>query len=124
MSPGQHLDRLDSWAVTGDQAMVVPVGAHQIGEQFGVAGIGLRSRDVVAIPVAGRCQRVDREHLVAGRGQGLHPQAPVGFDADDHLGGVLGMLGNQLVQPPDTGQAFGQPPRRQPVPASFIRYTS
>jgi hypothetical protein len=115
MGPGQHLDRPDIGAVASDAAMVVPVGAHQVSQEFGVAGIGLGSRNVVAVAVAGRCQRVDREYLVAGRGQGIHPQATVGFDADRHLGGVLGMLGDQPVQHPNTGQALGQPPRRQPA---------
>ena len=107
MGPGQHLDRLSAVAVAGDRAMVVPIGAHQIGQQLGVRGIGLGSRDVVAVAVARRRQRVDREYLIISRGQRIHPQASVGFDADHHLGGVLGMLGDQLVQPPDPGQAFG-----------------
>ena len=69
----------------------------------------------MAVAVAGHGQRVDREHLISGRGQRIHPQAAVGFDADHHLGGVVGMLGDQLVQPRDPGQALGQSPRRQPV---------
>jgi len=43
----------------------------QIGEQFGVPGIGLRPGDVVA----GNRERVDREHLIAGRGERFDPQA-------------------------------------------------
>ena len=69
----------------------------------------------MAVAVAGCRERVDREHLVSGGGQGIHPQSAVGFDADDHLGGFGGMLGDQFVQPSDPGQSFGQPPRRQPV---------
>ena len=107
MRPGEHLDRLGRIAVPGDQAVVVPVGAHQVGQQFGIRGIGLGSRDVVAVAVTGCRERVDREHLIPGGGQGIHPQAPIGFDADDHLAGDLGTLGNQLVQPTDPGQALG-----------------
>ena len=44
MCPGEHLDRLRVGAVAGDRAMVVPVGADQIGQQFGVAGIGFGAR--------------------------------------------------------------------------------
>ena len=36
MRAGQYLDRLGRTAVTGDAAVVVPVGAHQIGQQLGV----------------------------------------------------------------------------------------
>ena len=39
MCPGQHLDRLGLAAVTGDAAMVVPIGAHEIGQQLGIRGI-------------------------------------------------------------------------------------
>jgi len=41
VGPGQHLDRLGRAAVAGDPAVVVPVGAYQIGRQFGVRRIGL-----------------------------------------------------------------------------------
>ena len=41
MRSGEHLDRLGLGAVAGDAAMVVPIGAHQIGQQFGIAGIRL-----------------------------------------------------------------------------------
>ena len=104
---GQHLDRLGVAAVAGDPAMVVPVGAHQISQQFGIRGIGLGSRDVVAVAVAGRRQRVDREHLISGCGQAIHPQAPVGFDTDHDLAGFLGVRSHQLVKHPHAGQAFG-----------------
>jgi hypothetical protein len=62
MGPGEHLDRLGIGAVAGDAAMVVPVGAHQIGQQFGVGSIRLGTRDVMAVAVAGRRQRIDREY--------------------------------------------------------------
>ena len=41
-------------AVAGDLAVVVAVGAHQVGEQPGVAGVGLRASDMVAVTVARR----------------------------------------------------------------------
>ena len=107
MCPGEHLDRLGLGAVAGDRAVVVPVGADQIGQQLGIAGIGFGARDVVAVAVAGHRQRVDRIHLIAGRAQRRHPQAAIGFDADHHLIGFLGVGGDQLVQPPDAGQSFG-----------------
>ena len=39
-------------AVAGDLAVVVPVGADEVGEQPGVAGVGLGAPDVVAITVS------------------------------------------------------------------------
>ncbi|MCW2592187.1 MAG: hypothetical protein JWQ86_4614 [Mycobacterium sp.] len=109
MTTGQHLDCFGGIAVTGHHAMVVPVGTDQVGQQLGVGGVGLGPRDVVAVAVAGRSQRVDREHLVSGGGQGIDPQPSVGFDPNDDLGWVGGVLGDQLVQPGNPGQAFGQP---------------
>ena len=96
-----------SAAVAGDRAVVVPIGAHQIGQQFGVPGIGFGARDVVAVAVAGHRQRVDRIHLIAGRGQRLDPQAAVGFDPDHHLVGFFGVAADQLVEPADAGKSLG-----------------
>jgi hypothetical protein len=41
MRPGENFDRFRIGAVAGDWAVVVPVGAYQIGQQFGVRRIGL-----------------------------------------------------------------------------------
>ena len=110
MRAGEYLDRLSVGAVAGDGTVVVPVGAHQIGQQLGIGGIGFGAREVMAVAVAGHRQRIDREHLVAGRGQRPHPQATIGFNADHHLIGFLDMRCDQLMQLPDAGQSFGQPP--------------
>ena len=103
MGAGQHLDRLGVGGVAGDLTVVVPVGADQIGQQLGVPGIGFRARDVVTVAVAGRRHRVDRPHLITGCRQRRDPQATIGFDADHHLVGFLGVRGDQLVQAPDAG---------------------
>jgi hypothetical protein len=66
------LDRHDLGAVTSQAAVVVPVGTDQVSQYFGVADIGFRSRNLVALAVAGDRQRVDREHLTTGRTQRLH----------------------------------------------------
>ena len=112
---GENFDRFRIGAVAGDWAVVVPVGAYQIGQQFGIAGIGFGARDVVAVAVVGHRQRVDRIHLITGGGQRPHPWAAVGFDADHHLFRVLDVRGDQLVQLPDPSQPLGQPPRCQPL---------
>jgi hypothetical protein len=38
---GQHLDRLGQRAVAGDLAVVVAVGADQVGQHLGVAAVRL-----------------------------------------------------------------------------------
>jgi hypothetical protein len=70
MSSGQDLDRLGLSTVARQRAVIVPIGADQIGEQLGVTGIGFRARDLMAVAVAGHGQRVDRIHLIPGRTEG------------------------------------------------------
>jgi hypothetical protein len=104
---GEDFDRFGVGAVAGDGAVVVLVGAYQICQQLGVAGIGFGARNMVAVAVVGHRHRVDAIHLIAGRTQRTHPQAAVGFDADHHLFWFLSVLGDQLVQRADAGQSLG-----------------
>src|SRR5690606_25584451 len=46
-------------------------------------------------------------------GQRFYPQAAVGFDADHHLGGCLGVGRHQVAEPADPGKSLGEPPRGQ-----------
>ena len=107
MCPGQYLDRRSVGGVTGDRAVVVAVGAHQIGQQFGVPGIGLGSRNVVAVAVAGGGHRIDGIHLVASRHQRGDPQAAIGFDADHDLASFLDVAGQELMELTDAGKSLG-----------------
>jgi hypothetical protein len=52
-------------------AEIVSVGADQIGEQLGVAGVGFGPRGGVAVAAAADCQRVHCVDLVPGREQRL-----------------------------------------------------
>jgi hypothetical protein len=102
------------WASGGPVVGVVQ--AHDLGEDVGVAGVGLGPGRRVSFPVAGHRHRVDRIHLVAGRDQSLHPRTPVGLDPDPHPGGYLvgiqvgpfrwGVLGDQRVQTADPVHTF------------------
>jgi hypothetical protein len=91
MGPGQHLDRLGQRTVAGDRAVVVPVGADQIGQHLDVPTVGLGPAAAMAAPVAADHLRVDRIGLVAGRQQRPDQQAPVGLDPDRRLSWVLNM---------------------------------
>ena len=57
---GENFDRFRIRTVAGDWAVVVPVGAYQIGQQLGVGGIGFGARDVVTVTVVGRSLPVAR----------------------------------------------------------------
>ena len=63
MGPGQDLDRLGLITVAGDGPVVVGVGAGQLRQHPGVAGIGLGPRGRMTLPVARRRHGVDRQHV-------------------------------------------------------------
>jgi hypothetical protein len=58
VGPGQDLDRLGQLAVASDWAVVVPVGADQVGQDLGIASIGLGPRGLMAVAVAADGQRL------------------------------------------------------------------
>jgi hypothetical protein len=97
--PGQDLNGARELGVAGDRAMVVSVGADQIGEQLGVAGVRLGPRGGVAVAVAADRQRVHCIDPVPGRKQRPDQQPAVGLDPDHHLLELLGVLADQFVQP-------------------------
>ena len=76
------------------------VGADEVGKHLGVTGVGLRSRDGMAIPIARRRQRVDREDLVTGTKKCRDDEPSIDLDADNNRSFVLGMLGDEIVQLP------------------------
>lgn len=107
VSPREHLDGLGHLGVPGHLSVVVPVGAHEVGEDPGVPGIGLRSGGCVALPVAGGREGVHRVHPVASRHERPHHEASVQLDADHDGGRFLGVVGHHLVQSPDALYAVG-----------------
>jgi hypothetical protein len=116
---GEHLDGLGERRIAGDRPVVVPVGADQVGQHLGVAGVGLGPRQHVALPVAVHRLGVDGVDLVARGQQGAHPKPPVGLDADHDLCGIVCPLGQQAVQVGQALQALGQAPAGQ-APAVFV----
>jgi hypothetical protein len=107
MGPSQHLDPCHLGAITCHGSMIMPIGANQIRQDFGVTRVRLRPGDVVAIPIATDRQRVDREHSIAGSDQGLDPHASLGLDPHHHLGGIVGVFSEHRVEPGDAVEALG-----------------
>jgi hypothetical protein len=89
--------------------MVVPVGADQIGQHLGVAGVGLGSRGGMAVAIARRCHRVDRIYRVTGGEQRPHHQTTVDLDADNNRLVVVTMLGDEPMEVADPGRAVRNP---------------
>jgi hypothetical protein len=114
--PSQDLDRLGERAVAGDRAVVVAVGADQVGQHLGVPAVGLGPAAAVPAAVAAHRVRVDRVHLVTGGQQRAHQQPPVGLDPYRHLGWALSMSSHQRVQLAHARQPIGDPPSRQHHP--------
>ena len=120
MGAGGHLDRLGPGAVTGHRPQLAGVDAHHVRQGVRIALIALGPRRAVPFPVPGHLPRINRVNPIPGRAQRHDPQAPVGLDADHHLGGLgirLGELADQRVQPGDPGDPFRQPrPGQHPAP--------
>ena len=121
MATGEDLDRARVVAVTGDRAVVVTIGADQIGEHLGVARVGLRSRDVVAVAITRDRERVDRVQLIARRDQRLHPQTAIGLDPDHHLVRIVSVIGDELMEPRIPASPSGNRRRAICLPASSIK---
>jgi len=113
--PREHLDRSGELAVAGDLPMVVPIGAHHIGQHLGITRIGLGARGGVAVPVPRDRERVDRVDPVARREHRSDEQTTVDLDADHDLGRLPRVLGHHGVQPADSFHAIGHPPLGQDV---------
>lgn len=111
MGPGQHLHRPGQLGVPRHLPMQVAVGPDQVGQDPGVAGVGLGPGGPVAVAVPVDRQRVHRVHRVARGHQGPDQQAPVELDADHDVGGILGVRGDHLVQPGYPFDTVGDPPR-------------
>ena len=98
---------------------MLTVQTDDLRQDVRVPPIGLATRRGMPLPIAGDLDRVDREHLVPRRDQGLHPRTSVGLDADHHVTGIVIIaesVCDQGVQGLDPGDALGQVPARQHLP--------
>ena len=115
MRAREHLDRLSQRAVGRHCAVLMAIGAHEIGQHPRVAGIALCARYGVPVAVATGGQRIDRVDRVPGLEQRRDPQAAVGLDPDHDLARLGCVLGQQRVQLPDPCEALGHAPLREPL---------
>ena len=75
------------------------IGAHNIGQQHRVGGIGFGPRHRIPCPIPRRRQRIDRIDHPAGFAQSGHQQATIGFDPHrDRIRGAVTSLGQQRQQ--------------------------
>ena len=98
MGSGDDLDPLDELGVPWDLTMIVPVGAHEIGQHLGITRVRLCPRDGVAVPIPRGGHRVDRVNLVARTEQRRHDQAAIDLDADRHFHRLVGVRPNQGME--------------------------
>ncbi|GAA4936783.1 hypothetical protein GCM10023237_69010 [Streptomyces coeruleoprunus] len=69
LGAGKDRDGPGEIGVVGQRPVGVHVGAEDVGQDQGVAGVGLPAGDGVAVAVSGGGHRVDREHWPAARPQ-------------------------------------------------------
>lgn len=91
--------------------MSVHVGAQDVGQDQGAAGVGLLARDAVPVAVAGRGQWVDREHLPLALPQQRNQQAARGLDRDrNRVLRAVAVLGEQFQRQSGAGHVVGGVP--------------
>jgi hypothetical protein len=100
------------------------VGPDQVGQHLGVPRIRLGTRDGMAVAVAADGQRIDRIDLGAGRHQRAHEQATIGLGPHHHLGRILSMGGEQLLQRRQPGQPSATRRAARTRPLSVMTATS
>jgi hypothetical protein len=100
VGPGQYLHRRSEVAVAGHAAVILTISAHEIGQYLRVAGIGLRSRDVMTIAVSRGRHGVNGEDGVTGRHQRGHDQSSVFLNTHDDFRDIVVVRASrhQLVQ--------------------------
>lgn len=98
--------------------MGVHVGAQDVGQDQGVAGVGLLAGDGRPVAIAGSRHRVDREHLPLARPQHCDQQSARGLDRDRDRG-LLGVavLGEQVQQDLVADRVVGDVPLGQKLAA-------
>jgi hypothetical protein len=104
---------LGGLGVGGQRPVRGGVGAHNVGQQHRVGGIGFGPRHRIPCPIPGGGQRVDRIDHPPGFAQRRHPQSAIGFDPHrDRVIGTVAGLGQQRQQLCEAGRVVADPPSR------------
>jgi len=92
----QRLDRQRLCADDWQRAVHVSVGAQNVGQHGGVAGIGLPACLAVSLPITRDRPRIDRVDGEPGTGQRHDQQVLVGLDRNRCVRRSAAVLGDQL----------------------------
>ena len=109
MRPSRDLDMLGDLRITSDRTVMNPIDPDDLGQQMRIAGIRLRPRRRMPLPITGHLQRIHRIDQIARGQQRLHPRTPLRLDPHDdliRLTGRIQMLSQQLMQRCDPGQTL------------------
>jgi hypothetical protein len=99
LGAGQDGDGLGLLGVVRQRPVGVHVGAQDVRQDQGVAGVGLLAADAVAVAVACGGQRVDCEDLAAAGAQDGDEQAVAGLDGDRYRAlGAVAVLGQEVQE--------------------------
>ena len=129
--PRHQLHRIHQVGVPGDLPVVITIQPNDLGEDVSIAGIALGAGGGVPLPVPRRGQRVDREHLVAGRvaapsptGRGRSRSRRTPGPRPPHSGrsaqSAGACLGDHRVEPRDAFQTLRQAGPREPPPGFVL----
>jgi len=114
MGPGQHRDRLRQFGVSGQAAMLIGVGAQDVGQRDGITVVGFLARHRSALPVAGHRHRVDRVDGSTAGPQHRHLRPARSFDRDrDRIVRVIAGLCQHGGQIGESRDRFGDAPLGQ-----------
>ena len=117
LGAGQHPDNLRQLGVGGQRAVRIGIGAHNVGQQHRVGGIGFGTRHRIPGPIPRGRQRVNRIDHPPGFAQRRHPQPAVGFDAHrDRVLGAIAGLSQQRQQLREAGRVVADPPTHHHTP--------
>jgi hypothetical protein len=110
LGAGQHADGLGELAVGWQRPVRVQVGAQDVGQDQGVALVGLTAGGGVPVPVARHRHRVDWVDLAAGGAQAGDQQAARRLDRHrDRAFSAVAVGGEQFQQPGQAGRVVADP---------------
>ena len=84
MRPSQQLHRIRQVGVPGDLPVMITIQPDDLRQDVRITRVALGAGGGMPLPIPRRGQRVDSEHLIAGRAERRHPRPAIGLDPDEH----------------------------------------